>query len=605
MISNRRLVLLSLLFFVLVTLFFRFLPMFGSGDVITKLISDDPPYNIRLVELLLSNNFQYPWYDPLSAIPSGTMIYWGPLTTIVGGIVCTVLGGSIISNCLLVTPIIASLIVVLSYFLGKFYGDWKTGIITAGIVSVVSGTFFFYSMYGYFNHRIFEVLFSTLFCLIYIYSVSTREIRITIITSTFAGIAYLFGLLTMPTMILFATLVGVFTLSQFVFNFWNKRPNESLLVTNAITFGIASCGLLIFGFKTSAIDLSMYSVAHIYVYVALIIFTIGLYILSLILKDKNRIYYPMVIFVAGLIGVVVGFAVAPDFIIYDFNAFFMQSAISQTTTDASGLTLMGAIVTFNTGLLLMLGGIIVVTCRAIRDKWKPAETFLLLWAGLIIFSTWQHIRYEYYFVIILSILSAIFICFIWGKNNICKYAVILFVFIFVLTSTLNNYSFATSGDGQLDPDWHSTLTWLANNTPDTGIDYTREYAKDEFVYPESAYGIMSWWDYGHEITLIKRIPVCNPFQGGVAGANGCAAFLLATNETVANNIMNTNRAKYVITDSSMVEEKFGAIKTWANISVKKENTILWKLQYENATDLKNYKFIYGTSNGKVKIFEYG
>ena len=156
----------------------------------------------------------------------------------------------------------------------------------------------------------------------------------------------------------------------------------------------------------------------------------------------------------------------------------------------------------------------------------------------------------------------------------------------------------------MDPDWHSTLTWIANNTPDTGINYTQEYVKGTFIYPNESYGIMSWWDYGHEITLVKRIPVCNPFQDGVAGTNGCAAFLTATNKSVADKIMEVNRAKYVITDSDMIGEKFDAIETWANVTINVKDTMVWKLQEENGIGLGNYKIVYQTLDGKVKVFEY-
>ena len=42
---------------------------------------------------------------------------------------------------------------------------------------------------------------------------------------------------------------------------------------------------------------------------------------------------------------------------------------------------------------------------------------------------------------------------------------------------------------------------------------------------------MSWWDYGHMITYIaKRIPNANPFQAGVAGPNGAAAYFMSQSE---------------------------------------------------------------------------
>jgi len=71
-------------------------------------------------------------------------------------------------------------------------------------------------------------------------------------------------------------------------------------------------------------------------------------------------------------------------------------------------------------------------------------------------------------------------------------------------------------------DWYDALTWMRNNTPDPGVDYYTTYELNEttgrYNYPESAYGVMSWWDYGHIITFIgHRIPNANPFQAGIGG----------------------------------------------------------------------------------------
>ena len=158
------------------------------------------------------------------------------------------------------TSLFAAATVVLMYFIGKAFGNWKTGLLASGFTAVVSGTFFLYSLYGYFNHRDGEVLFSTLFCLAYLYIlISGKGTKInladfstwrkTAFLSVLAGIAYLLGLLVMPTMILFALIVGVFTLVQFMFDFYRGRSSEYLLIANTIVFTIATIGLLIFGFK--------------------------------------------------------------------------------------------------------------------------------------------------------------------------------------------------------------------------------------------------------------------------------------------------------------------------------------------------------------------
>jgi dolichyl-diphosphooligosaccharide--protein glycosyltransferase len=82
---------------------------------------------------------------------------------------------------------------------------------------------------------------------------------------------------------------------------------------------------------------------------------------------------------------------------------------------------------------------------------------------------------------------------------------------------------------------------------------------------------MSWWDYGHMITYIaKRIPNANPFQQGVAGSTGSAAYFMAESEDGANSIADTIGIRYIITDIEMdeaIQGKFWAMATWYNTSL--------------------------------------
>ncbi|MGB7531951.1 MAG: hypothetical protein WA977_03085 [Halobacteriota archaeon] len=93
---------------------------------------------------------------------------------------------------------------------------------------------------------------------------------------------------------------------------------------------------------------------------------------------------------------------------------------------------------------------------------------------------------------------------------------------------------------------------------------------------------MSWWDYGHVITLYAhRIPNSNPFQGGIGGTNengsispGACTFFVSSNEEEANWILDELGTRYVISDLEMADAwgicswlgrtpKFGAITVWA------------------------------------------
>jgi dolichyl-diphosphooligosaccharide--protein glycosyltransferase len=117
--------------------------------------------------------------------------------------------------------------------------------------------------------------------------------------------------------------------------------------------------------------------------------------------------------------------------------------------------------------------------------------------------------------------------------------------------------------------WIDALTWLGSNSPDPGIDYYKNYPVNGFKYPDGAYGVMSWWDYGHMITYFAhRIPNTNPFQSGLLGRTGGAAFFMSENETDAMKILNIRGSRYVITDYPMAATKFWAIAMWNNSIIR-------------------------------------
>ncbi|MEA1893715.1 MAG: STT3 domain-containing protein, partial [Euryarchaeota archaeon] len=124
--------------------------------------------------------------------------------------------------------------------------------------------------------------------------------------------------------------------------------------------------------------------------------------------------------------------------------------------------------------------------------------------------------------------------------------------------------------------WYNSLEWMRDNTPDPASDpavfsyygpYERPPRGEPYPYPDTAYGVMSWWDYGFWIeTIGHRIPNANPFQEGIGGGEeqrpGAATFFTAESEAEANEIADTLGVKYVVSDVEMATGKFHAIAAW-------------------------------------------
>jgi dolichyl-diphosphooligosaccharide--protein glycosyltransferase len=123
----------------------------------------------------------------------------------------------------------------------------------------------------------------------------------------------------------------------------------------------------------------------------------------------------------------------------------------------------------------------------------------------------------------------------------------------------------------IDEGWYTSLLWLKDNSPEPFGDPDYYYElyppKNEFKYPETAYGVMSWWDYGYFIMQIAhRIPNTNP--GGQAVFARAGQFFTAQNESSANELADKLGSKYVMIDYAMASPAgFSLMAEWAGKSV--------------------------------------
>jgi len=617
-------------------LWIRLLPLFQAGNVDIMFLagSDDPLYNLRQIEQMTQNFPGYGWFEAMTLFPTGQIVHWGPLFTIISTSFVMIAGAStrpeIIKYALMVPPIMAAAMVPLVFLLVRKISDWKCAIFASGFVAVVGGQYFFRSLYGYLDHHIAEVLFGTLFILAYVYcmwwtkehpvDLSNRGTLIKpIIFALLAGVAYILGLFIMPTMILFALIIGVFTVIQFIWDFYRKQSSDYLLVTNVVIFGFATVAFFLVGVKSTGFELSNYSIAHPITYILLIAVTVFLYLLARYLIGQKAYIYPLGIIVVGIIIVAIMAVVAPqlyNYFIGQASGFFGQNTLYLTIQEARSWTFAEAWDTFNYSLLLMAGGLLVILYR-IWQKERPDLLVVFIWSVFMLFAAWQHIRYEYYLAVNIAVLSGICVGFVFdlgwkdicrtikpaikedpGKTSLIKQTphkgkklpqnvksqgryhssnylsigaivlVVLLSLLFVSSSVGGELAVASSGALRMNSDWKESLEWMGTHTPDAGVDYYKIYNNDTFRYPTQAYGVMSWWDYGHMITYIaKRIPNANPFQSGVAGPNGAAAFFMTTSEKTANDILKNDGTRYVITDIEMDTGKFWAMATWYNNSL--------------------------------------
>ncbi|WP_132058341.1 oligosaccharyl transferase, archaeosortase A system-associated [Halorussus amylolyticus] len=256
------------------------------------------------------------------------------------------------------------------------------------------------------------------------------------------------------------------------------------------------------------------------------------------------------------------------------------------------------------GLMLFTAiiGAVWLVWRTYRTGDHRAENFLVLvWAAFIFAAAFTQVRFNYYLAVPVAVLNAYLVSRTFGLVDLTdrksvtdiegyQVMVVVVVVLLVLPVLVFPATLGTTGNPQIDEtrtamvegqttpgavtQWDGTLDWMANETPEEGtyggadneMEYYGTYGPDEgddFEYPEGAYGVMSWWDYGHWITTQgERIPNANPFQ---EGATSAANYLLAPSEAEANQVLDRRgedheETRYVMTDWQMAEpsSKFSA-----------------------------------------------
>ena len=260
-----------------------------------------------------------------------------------------------------------------------------------------------------------------------------------------------------------------------------------------------------------------------------------------------------------------------------------------------------------TGLLILS---LAVAAALVAGEYRTEETLLIVWTVFMLAAALTQIRFNYYLVVPVAIFAG------YGVGQIVKFAgiswetlapqsiewshvmILATIALILFAPMVAPITFANQDDQQVPmstaietgqgagpgavTQWDEPLQWMANNTPAEGnfadagnqnqLDYYGTYGVPEdgnYDYPEGSYGVMSWWDYGHWITVLgERIPVANPFQ---QHASSAANFLLAPDEAAAAQALNETeeadaKTRYVAVDYKMVDTqaKFSAPTVFYN-----------------------------------------
>ncbi len=339
-------------------------------------------------------------------------------------------------------------------------------------------------------------------------------------------------------------------------------------------------------------------------------------------RGLRRVYYPAAVAGLGIAGFGAVYLIAPslfEFMLIPVVGVFTPGVAARTISEVQPLLSPAGVFTldiawryFTAGFFIAPVSLGLIVWTMVRDR-NTDRALLVVWSLVILAATLTQMRFAYYYAVNVALLtgylsarllawSGFFKLRVWetkegsGPEKIRESrkekrarkraerkrgatasgggyvlplvtAAVVFFGVFYPNFGHARELAALAALGPSD-DWHSALEWMRHETPDPFDDpgyyyqpYDRPPAGESYRYPESAYGIMSWWDYGHWITYIaQRIPNANPHQVGAAEVAG---YLIAQDEPSANERLERLGSRYVVIDFSMVMGKFYAIAIWA------------------------------------------
>jgi oligosaccharyl transferase (archaeosortase A-associated) len=533
--------------------------------------------------------------------------------------------------------ILGTLTIFPVYFIGKELFNRWVGVISAALIVILPGEFLHRSLLGFTDHHVAEVLFSTvcvLFLIMAIKRAREREISFghilrrdwatitkPLVYTLLAGIFLGIYLLTWQGGLLFIFVIFAYLVIQFIVDHLRHRSSDYLCIVGTPLFLIAFLMLLpVLG--KSGLD-TVYRAAMPVAIVAPIVLSI----ISRLMAGRalKPVYYPLTLLGLAVIGLVTFHAINPALFQSMLEKFsiFAPGGAMQTVLEVQHLTPRIAWANFTTSFFISFISFVMLIYLAIKEK-SADKILFLVWSIIMLMAALGQRRFGYYYAVNAALLTGYFSWKMLDLAGLRKLLtkskevvgavkkfkkrekkarerakpktfmqprgvwvsviivgiVIFFVVFFPNIGMVK--ALASTPNAIMNEGWYSACLELKDISPEPFGDpefyYELYPPRDEFEYPETAYGVMSWWDYGYFIMQIsQRIPNANP---GQAGAVNAGKFLTAQNESSANELADRLGSKYVMIDYAMPITKFHAMPEWAGISIDK----FYEIYYQQTQD---------------------
>ncbi|MFC7221875.1 oligosaccharyl transferase, archaeosortase A system-associated [Halalkalicoccus sp. GCM10025322] len=607
---------------------------------------------------------------------------------------------------LLAIPALAALIALPTYAIGRRLGGRPGGLVAVALLALFPGLFLTRTTSGMLQHHVAEVLFMSLAILATMVALRVAERERPTYDrviereyerlarpagySVLAGLAIALYIWVWPPGVVLIGILGLFFLIELSVVTAGGKPPDHLAFVGAVALGTTGV-LTLATMEVTTVNATDPSLLQ-----PLLAFAVagGCLFMTWLARQwvSRRIdsrSYPVAVACVIVVSMATVALIAPHLWntiagnVYGRVIPFGYSATALTVPEVQPPDDLPRYVYSQYGLAFytaLIGLVALVGRSVFTDDHRAEHGLIVVWALFLTSMAFTQVRFNYYYVIPIAVLNAYLVGLILERADlsvgldsvrharssgfvgvVLVAALLLALFVPLVPPVADTTVVEAGQTASPSRDamfWKSSNTWLAENSPAPGewggadnaddLEYYGTYSIPEdrdFAYPEGAYGVMSWWDYGHIITVqAERIPHANPFQ---QNAQSAAAFLTADSEQRGELVLAALPAaegedplhsleneelaavadertaqqegeeiRYVMISSEMVGHKFSAIATYTGVDNDAywdrqqvltddgeiitaparndayEDTMLSRLYYDDADGMEHYRLVH-------------
>jgi dolichyl-diphosphooligosaccharide--protein glycosyltransferase len=453
--------------------------------------------------------------------------------------------------------VLGALTVLVSFLLAKLVFGLRAALLAAAVIATLPGHFLLVSSLGFTDHHIMESLLAALFFLLILRAIQQPD---SFWLALFAGITLSAYLLTFHGSAMLAGVVVAWAVFYRARSLWTGGKRSPPLKPLYAAFSIALCVCLLFhrllwmNLTIAALALGILGLAALDVWgtcgrplrlarlpkaAGLALVTVAISVALLRIPSlRHPAKLAAMRLLPGLLGASGGVTELRSLIVDDYGRYSLIPPLQQ----------------FGGAYLIALLGLLLLIKFAFK-RVDAGKLLILIWGLATFILSIGQLRMTYYYAVVVALLTGYVADSLIASGRKTALVTVAFLILGVFAPTLYA-DFSDQATNGIPVDWKETLDWMRASTPEPFGDPNFYYARydpqvfgQNYRYPQEAYSIMAWWDYGYWITTVaRRIPVANPTQ---TNADAAADFFLAQSEPEAAAILENWRTRYVVVDERL------------------------------------------------------